>query len=195
MMEAKIIAGTFVALSVYTAIVSAFVAAWTAQRKISIENITQDRRVWREKVRDKALSVHDSLISRNQKSLDKLRAEFRAILNPMDKEDQDIIKCIYLPENGKELERAEQFAERIALLLKHDWQRAKWEAGPFIKRVMGVRAFFEPKRKKYDDYVKEKQQHESGKEDKKEVNRVRRCFVLLLRRVRRCFALRRIPSK
>lgn len=146
--------GVILTSTVLAAIVAAIVAVWTAQRKISIENITQDRRAWREKVREKALSVHDSLVSRDQKSLDKLRAEFRAILNPMDGDDKAIISCISLPEEGKELERAEEFAERVALLLKHDWERVKLEAGPFVMRVKCVRELigailYKPSREKY----------------------------------------------
>lgn len=147
--------GAILTSTVLAAIVAAIVAAWTAQRKISIENITQDRRAWREKVRGKALDVHDSLASRNQESLDRLRAEFRAILNPTDDDDKAIISCISLPEEGKEIGRAEEFAERIALLLKHDWERVKLEAGPFVMRVKRVRELigailYEPDREKYE---------------------------------------------
>ena len=101
--------GTLLASSVIAAIVAAAVAVWTTQRRISIENITQDRRQWQEKVRAKALAVHDALIARDKQSLDRLRAEFRAILNPGDKHDKDIITCINLPDEGKELERADEF--------------------------------------------------------------------------------------
>jgi hypothetical protein len=127
------------ASTVISAIVAAVVATWTAQRKISIENITQDRRAWRENVRVKALSVHDALISRNKESLDRLRAEFTAILNPRDEDDIAIVRCISLPNVGKELDHAEEFAERIALLLKHDWERVKLEAGSVIMRIVFVR--------------------------------------------------------
>lgn len=147
--------GAILTSTVLAAIVAAIVAAWTAQRKISIENITQDRRAWREKVREKALSVHDSLVSRNKESLDKLRAEFRAILNPTDDDDNAIISCISLPEEGEELECAEEFAERVALLLKHDWERVKLEASPFVMRVKRVREWidallYKPSREKYE---------------------------------------------
>lgn len=40
--------------SFIAAIVAAVVTVWTTQKRISIENITQDRRIWRERVRDKA---------------------------------------------------------------------------------------------------------------------------------------------
>lgn len=142
------------ASTVIAAIVAGLVAAWTAQRKISIENITQDRRFWRGQVREKSLIVHDAIISRNKESLDKLRVEFRAILNPSDEDDVAIISCISLPEEGNELECAEEFAERIALLLKHDWDRVKLEAGPLVMRVKVVRDWigkivYKPPRTKY----------------------------------------------
>lgn len=141
--------------TVIAAIVAGFVAAWTAQQKISIKNITQDRRSWRDKVREKSLTVHDALVSRDKELLDKLRVEFRVILNPEDKDDNWIIKCIHLPDEGKELERAEEFAERIALLLKHDWERVKLEAGPLVMRIKVLRNFigefsYKPVRVKYE---------------------------------------------
>ena len=131
--------GILLTSTVIAAIVAAAVAVWTAQRRISIENITQDRRAWREKIRENALLVHDALISRNEKSLNRLRAEFAALLNPKDMDDKEIIGCITLPDDGQEIERANEFAERIALLLKHDWERVKLEAGPLVMRINGVR--------------------------------------------------------
>jgi hypothetical protein len=146
--------GALLTSTVIAAVVAAAVAFWTAQRKISIENITQDRRAWREKIRNTALSVHDALISRDEKSLNKHRAEFAALLNPSDKDDREIIDCIKLPVEGKENECADEFSERIALLLKHDWERVKLEAGPFFMRIKGVRQIlskiiYQPDREKY----------------------------------------------
>jgi hypothetical protein len=46
-------------------------------------------------------------------------------------------------------------AERIALLLKHDWERVKLEAGPFVMKVKRVRRWigailYKPDREKYE---------------------------------------------
>lgn len=146
--------GALLTSTVIAAIVAAAVAFWTAQRKISIENITQDRRAWREKIRNNALSVHDALISRDEKSLNKHRAEFAALLNPNDIDDREIVGSIKLPVEGRENECADEFSERIALLLKHDWERVKLEAGPFFMRIKGVRLLlskiiYQPDREKY----------------------------------------------
>jgi len=145
---------TILASSLIAAFVAAAVALWTTQKRISIENITQDRRDWREKVRDKALAVHDALITQEEQSLNRLRAEFRAILNPEDDDDKAIVACINLPAEGQELERAEEFSQRISLLLKHDWERVKMEAGPAIFRTRGLHHVrklisYNPKRIKY----------------------------------------------
>ena len=119
-------------LSVLIPIVVALIAAsvtWQiAAKRIVIENITQERAKWREKVRKRALLVHDAMIKRNGEDLDRYRSEFRALLNPQDCEDMGIVRCIELPQQGGELEQAKGFSKRIALLLKHDWERAKHEA-------------------------------------------------------------------
>jgi hypothetical protein len=146
--------GTLLTSSVIAAIVAAAVAVWTTQKRISIENITQDRRAWREKIREKALMVHDALIARDEQVLNRLRSEFRALLNPRDPDDNEIISCIKPPNEGKEFEHADEFAERVSLLLKHDWERVKLEAGPLIMRVKCVRdqikkLIYEPEREKF----------------------------------------------
>jgi hypothetical protein len=69
-------------------------------------------------------------------------------------DDGEIIGCIKLPAEGRENECADEFSERIALLLKHDWERVKLEAGPFFMRIKGVRQLFskiiyQPDREKY----------------------------------------------
>ncbi len=147
--------GTILTSSVIAAIVAAAVAVWTTQKRISIENITQDRRAWRENIRERGLLVHDALIARNEQVLNKLRCEFRALLNPGDEDDKEIISCIKQPDEGKEVEHADEFAERVSLLLKHDWERVKLEAGPMILRVKRVRKWkktliYVPERKKFE---------------------------------------------
>ena len=146
--------GTIFTASVIAALVSAVVAIWTTQRRISIENITTERQKWRTKIREIALSIHDALIKRDEELINRLRAELRGLLNPEDEEDNAILTCVYLPEKEEELARAEEFAQRIALLLKHDWERAKLEAGSMVMRIKCVRNlievfYYKPERTKY----------------------------------------------
>jgi len=121
--------------SVVAGLVAAFVSIWTTQIKISIENITQERAKWRAKVREKALEVHNAIVSREEEKLQQLKVEFSVILNPSDAEDILIIKSIKLPNPGEELKQSDEFSKRIALLLKHDWERVKLEAGSIFCRL------------------------------------------------------------
>ena len=144
--------------SVIAGIVSAFVATWTNQRKISIENITKERKDWRNKVREKSLAVHNALIARNDEELKKLKIEFTLILNPIESQENDdtkIIECISLPTEGNEIELSSEFSKRVAYLLKHDWDRSKLEAGSLFCRLKYANKlcsyiFKEPTREKYN---------------------------------------------
>jgi len=124
--------------SVIAGAISAFVAVWTNQRKISIENITKERKEWREKVRDKSLEVHNALICRNDEALNRLKVEFTLILNPDssdENKDNKIIELIKCPEEGGEINSSYGFSKQVSYLLKHDWERSKLEAGSLLCRL------------------------------------------------------------
>ena len=114
---------------------TAFVTWSIAQRRIVVEHVTAERRKWRRKVRAKALEVHDAILSGCETRALRLQQEFRALLNPHDPADKEILHCITAGggESCREA-RAEQFAVKISYLLKHDWDRAKLEAGFFLCR-------------------------------------------------------------
>lgn len=114
------------------AALTAFVTWLIAQRQILAKHVTAERAEWRKNVRARALEVHDSILCGDDDKIRRLRSEFRALLNPFDCQDQAILNCMTL--NGSREQLAEEFAERISLLLKHDWERAKLEAGFFLFR-------------------------------------------------------------
>lgn len=118
-------------------LVSAILVWAMAQKRIVMENITQERSKWRATIRCKALEVHDAMIRGDTNKINKLQCEFIALLNPCDCEDEKIIESIDLrgvqPE--KRLQKAKCFAKQVSLLLKHDWERAKLEAKPVIFRL------------------------------------------------------------
>lgn len=74
--------------------------------------------------------------SDDSKRLAELRLEFSLIVNPLDREDARIVSLIraVTDENAKQRATAE-FADRVALLLKHDWERAKREAASALQRL------------------------------------------------------------
>lgn len=121
--------------TVISAVVAAFVTIWNADRKIGIENITQERATWRKDIREKTAAVHDAIIGKNDKDLQRLKVEFSVMLNPLDDEDNAILQSIKIANDSEELKQSEEFSRRIALLLKHDWERAKFESSPIFSCI------------------------------------------------------------
>lgn len=119
--------------AVVSALVAAFVTLWTSQRKIQIENITQERAKWREKIRTNAQLVHQAAMAKEEGELSELLLVFELLLNPRDDEDLRILESI---DRLKRVEKPElrlpEFSKRVAYLLKHDWERAKHEAKPWF---------------------------------------------------------------
>ncbi|MDH5573840.1 MAG: hypothetical protein OEY89_18895 [Gammaproteobacteria bacterium] len=123
---------TFLSSGVVAGLVAALVALRTSERNIVIENITKQRQVWREKVRDLALRINDTY-QRNEKStLQGYYIELQLILNPNDKNDLSILDTLWEMINEERSSNLNiVLSEKLALLLKHDWERAKLEAKPF----------------------------------------------------------------
>ncbi len=124
---------TKVVLSLITllgVVVTAFVTWLIAQRRLMGEHVTAERTKWRDRIREKASNVHDAIMSGNADDALRLRSEFRALLNPFDPDDREIL-CRIDAEgcNDCRKHRALEFGRSISLLLKHDWERAKLEAG------------------------------------------------------------------
>jgi hypothetical protein len=116
---------TLLTSAVIAAIVSGVVALLTSERRIAAENVIQERMKWRDKVRELASEVRRAFIGQdNTARLAELRAQFSLHLNPHDRRDQQILSLV-APDNA---DRIDEFTERVALLLKHDWERAKYEA-------------------------------------------------------------------
>ena len=106
-----------------------------AQRRIVVQHVTAERAKWRETIRELTLRVHDAIRYGKRERLERLICEFRVLLNPFDADDRAILDCMDVggpDELGAD--RADEFAKRISLLLKHDWDRAKLEAGFFLAR-------------------------------------------------------------
>lgn len=111
------------------------VVTWSiSQRRISADHITAERAKWREKIRAQALLVHDAILRGDATALSRLRSEFRALLSPFDPEDMKILDTMKVVDPKVREKRAQRFARQISLLLKHDWDRAKLEAGFFLGR-------------------------------------------------------------
>lgn len=122
---------TVLSSGVVAGLVAGLVTLRTTERKIAIENITQERKVWRDKVRQKALETSKACTDQDNTKLHELYGEFQLILNPEDNEDKSILDTLWnMQSKEKESDLFVEFVEKLALLLKHDWERAKLEAKP-----------------------------------------------------------------
>lgn len=142
----------FLSSSVVGGFVVALVAARNSDRNIQIVNITQERAKWRDQIRRNSLEVYRAAVADNDSNkLEELRLELSLNFNPSSEEDNAILKVITdLKDVETRDEKLTEFSGRVALLLKHDWDRSKHEAKPF---------FFggcSPKRKTYAEWIKEK---------------------------------------
>lgn len=123
---------TVLTSAVVAALIAGLASLRGSERKIQIENITQERAKWREKIRSNALLVHQAASSGDKAKLAELHLSFRLLLNPFDKEDEAILESISaLGTTQNAGPRLPEFVGRVAYLLKHDWDRAKQEAKPW----------------------------------------------------------------
>lgn len=124
------------AITFFGVVTTALVTWLIAQRRIVAEHVTAERAKWRKNIRRQALLVHDAILSGDAVAVGRLQSEFRALLNPFDCHDQAILRCMTVETNSspEQQKRVDEFATRISLLLKHDWERAKLEAGFFLRR-------------------------------------------------------------
>jgi hypothetical protein len=138
-------------VSLIAASLTAFVALRTTDRQIQIDNITKERAKWRDKIRDKAGETYDAWSSTDTIKLRKLRVIFAVNLNPFHIEDNGILAVIdRLGLNSNE-EIIREFSNRVSLLLKHDWERAKHEAKPWLFRFVSC----SPRRTPYEEFLKQ----------------------------------------
>lgn len=116
--------------AVVSALVTGFVARRNVERAIQIENITKERAKWRDKIREQALAVRKAAVDLKSVELKNLRLTLSLNLNPTDTEDRAILAVVDKLAKSQKASEEDilQFSDRVALLLKHDWDRAKCEA-------------------------------------------------------------------
>lgn len=123
---------TLLTSSVLAGLIAALVSLRASERKISIENITQERAKWRTAMRELTDSIAKAVIAKDTENLRALRIQLALDLNPLDSEDHDILTTVEkLIQSIEAEELLSELTERMSLLLKHDWERAKFEAKPW----------------------------------------------------------------
>ena len=125
-----------IALITWTGVALTALVTWAiAQRRIAAQYITAERAKWREDIRTKALWTHSAILNGDSTAIEQLRIELSALLNPFDPHDKKLLDCLVANNsNESHSTTAGDFADRVRLLLKHDWDRAKLEASVFLFR-------------------------------------------------------------
>ncbi|MFA9950655.1 hypothetical protein [Dentiradicibacter hellwigii] len=161
-------------ISLISGVIGGAITAYIGNRKIQIKNITQERAKWRDKIRELSIEVYKAAIEGKYQEIDKLQIEFAVRLNPYDDEDIGILETIYKLKDKQNQEESlskklEEFSDRVALLLKHDWERAKYEAEPWYSHLslLKNKIFEHPPGRTFYSYEKLKK-HLTKEECKKE---------------------------
>lgn len=131
---------TILTSGVVAGLVAGLVTLRTSERKIAIENVTQQRQLWREKIRDAAQRIKDSYRNGRKDDLHSQYVEMQLLLNPEDSDDKSILDTIWamlVESEGGDLHI--ELAEKLSLLLKHDWERAKREAKPVWFKLLSTK--------------------------------------------------------
>lgn len=138
---------TVLSSGVIAGLVAGLVTISTTERKIAIENITQQRQLWRHNVREKCIETVKAFKNSDSLRIAELYIEFQLILNPLDVNDKSILDTLWdMQSKYDDSKLVVELAEKLSLLLKHDWERAKLEARPIWFRRS------EPERISYVDF-------------------------------------------
>jgi hypothetical protein len=87
---------TVLTSTVLAAIIAALVSLLTTERRIAVENVTQERAKWRARVREMADETQSAIVGADEPKLRQLRSKFALVLNPHDSDDRGILNAISL---------------------------------------------------------------------------------------------------
>ena len=126
-----------VSITAFTGWFGSFFALRKDERAVQIDQITKERTKWRDDMRSLTEQiVLTYFVNKNAPSPDKVaahRSRLATSLNPKCTHDNKLLEHFDLLFTSGATD-IDVFTERVALLLKHDWERVKWECTPiYIK--------------------------------------------------------------
>lgn len=118
--------------------IASFIAFRKDERAVQLEQVTKERTKWRDNMRmlceEIAITHVENKNSAVPSKVAGLRARLATSINPKDEIHDGAILAHFDRLFSGESDDLKVFAHRIALLLKHDWERVKWECTPlYIK--------------------------------------------------------------
>ena len=104
------------------------------ERSVHLEQVTKERAKWRDNMRALAENISATWVDNNASpcpgKIAALRARLATSINPKDStHDDGLLTHFDQLFSGVSSDLA-LFTKRLALLLKHDWERVKWECTP-----------------------------------------------------------------
>jgi len=114
--------------------IASFIAFRKDERAVQLEQITKERTKWRDSMRELCEEIAKTYIENRLNAIPakvaSLRARLATSINPRDESRDGAILAHYDRLFSGESDDFNGFSHRIALLLKHDWERVKWECTP-----------------------------------------------------------------
>ena len=114
--------------------VASFIGFRKDERSVQLNQITEERKKWRDNMRKLSAEISALYIENkttpSPREVAALRATLATSINPKDLKNDGAILSHYDRLFSAESDDLSVFNHRIALLLKHDWERVKWECMP-----------------------------------------------------------------
>ncbi|EGQ8681854.1 hypothetical protein O2V57_004483 [Vibrio parahaemolyticus] len=131
---ASLLAG--ISLVTLTGWLGAFFALRKDEKSVHTEQVTKERAKWRSEMRmltqEMVALVANDNIAPDAAKIASLRAKLATSLNPKSKVDQKVLDVFDKLEHKSD---TKEFSTHMALLLKHDWERVKWECMPIYLKA------------------------------------------------------------
>lgn len=128
-----------ISLAAVTGWIASLFALRKDERAVYVDQVTKERAKWRDNMRkvteEISQAFHDNKATAVPGKVAALRGRLVTSINPKDdKHDDQILAHFDELFAGRESD-LDVFTKRIALLLKHDWERVKWDCMPIYEKV------------------------------------------------------------
>lgn len=112
------------------------------ERSIEIEQVTKERAKWRDNMRKITTEIAEVYFKNKTSPIPGrvagLRGRLATSINPKDDEDDRMILSHFDEIFSGNRSDLDVFSKRIALLLKHDWERVKWDSMPIYIKAFAI---------------------------------------------------------
>lgn len=120
-----------------SSLISSFLAIWLGKLKntkhLRLEQIATERKEWRDRITKLVVNSRHAFDKKDRNLFKRIEAELVIKLNPKDRQDAKIIELAGEISDSWNVEKLEEFHQRISLLLKYDWDLTRQETSSTLK--------------------------------------------------------------